>query len=128
MKFNNKQYAQALYEALQDTAPKDQDTVIENFVQILKSHNALAEYENIIIAYETFEREQKGITEVEISTANPSTKINQSLINDLNKVISEETETSNKNESEITAEIFSLKLTDNAIKKVKEIMLTLSML
>ncbi|MEK6830615.1 MAG: iron-sulfur cluster assembly accessory protein [Nanoarchaeota archaeon] len=43
------------------------------------------------------------------------------LIDDLNKVIAEESETT-KDNKEITTEIFSLKLSDNAIKKVKEIM------
>ena len=42
------------------------------------------------------------------------------LIDDLNKVISEESETT-KDNKDVTAEIFSLKLSDNAIKKVKEI-------
>lgn len=45
------------------------------------------------------------------------------LINDLNKVISEETETESKTDAnqEITAEIFSLKLTEHAVKKVKQV-------
>lgn len=43
------------------------------------------------------------------------------LINDLNKVISEESETE-KETKEITTEIFSLKLTEPAIKKVKQVM------
>ncbi|MEK6872856.1 MAG: iron-sulfur cluster assembly accessory protein [Nanoarchaeota archaeon] len=45
------------------------------------------------------------------------------LISDLNKVINEELEPESKTEvdQEITAEIFSLKLTEQAIKKVKEV-------
>ncbi len=43
------------------------------------------------------------------------------LIDDLNKVIAEESEAT-KDNKEITTEIFSLKLSDMAIKKVKEIM------
>ena len=46
------------------------------------------------------------------------------LINDLNKVISEESETEPKTDAnqEITAEIFSLKLTEHAVKKIKQAM------
>lgn len=86
MKFNHKQYAQALHEALQETSPKDHDIVIENFIEILKQKGDLAEYEKIIAAYEDYDRDQRGITEVEVSTAGDA-KINKSLIDDLNKIV-----------------------------------------
>jgi F-type H+-transporting ATPase subunit delta len=95
MKFKAKQYAQALYEALQETKPKDQDIVIENFIEILKQKGDLAEYETIIAEYEVYDREQRGIKEVEITTAGGA-QMNKSLINDLNEIIGADIEVKEK--------------------------------
>ena len=96
MKFNHNQYAQALHEALQETSPKDHDTVIENFIEILKQKGDLAEYEKIIAAYEVYDRDQRGITEVEVTTAQGATTVNKSLIDDLNKIVSNDIEVKEK--------------------------------
>lgn len=101
MKFNHRQYAQALYEALADTAPKDQDKVIENFIEVLKAKGDLAEYEKIIAAYEVYDREQRGVTEVEVTTAEDSTKVNKSLIDDLNKIVGNDIEVKQKVDSNL---------------------------
>ncbi len=101
MKFNHRQYAQALYEALADTAPKDQDKVIENFIEVLKAKGDLAEYEKIIAAYEVYDREQRGVTEVEVTTAEGSTKVNKSLIDDLNKIVGNDIEVKQKVDSNL---------------------------
>jgi F0F1-type ATP synthase delta subunit len=45
MKFNSKQYAQALYEALQET--KDHDKVVDNFVKILAQNGDLSKHPEI---------------------------------------------------------------------------------
>ncbi len=86
MKFTHKQYAEALYEAIQDTQTKDHDVVIENFIQILKGKGDLSEYENIIAEYERYDKEMRGITDVEVTTAREITT-NKSLIDDLNKIV-----------------------------------------
>ena len=83
MKFNHNQYAQALHEALQDTNPKDHDAVIENFIEILKQKGDLTEYEKIIAAYEVYDRDQRGITEVEVTTAQGATTVNKALIDEI---------------------------------------------
>lgn len=101
MKFNHRQYAQALHEALADTAPKDQDKVIENFIEVLKAKGDLAEYEKIIAAYEVYDREQRGVTEVEVTTAEGSTKVNKSLIDDLNKIVGSDIEVKEKVDSNL---------------------------
>ncbi len=101
MKFNHRQYAQALHEALADTAPKDQDKVIENFIEVLKAKGDLAEYEKIIAAYEVYDREQRGVTEVEVTTAEGSTKVNKSLIDDLNKIVGKDIEVKQKVDSNL---------------------------
>ncbi len=95
MKFNHKQYAQALYEALQETKPKDQDVVIENFIEILKARGDLAEYEKIIAEYEIYDREQRGISEVEITTAG-DVKMNKSLLDELNSIVGKDIEIKEK--------------------------------
>lgn len=95
MKYTHKQYAQALYEAIADTAPKDQDKVIENFIEILKAKGDLVEYERIVAAYESFDKEQRGITEVEVTTAG-DTKISKSLIDELNKLVGKDIEVKQK--------------------------------
>lgn len=101
MKFNHRQYAQALYEALADTSPKDQDKVINNFIEVLKAKGDLAEYEKIIEVYETYDREQRGVTEVEVITADGATKVNKSLIEDLNKIIGKDIEVKQKVDSNL---------------------------
>lgn len=95
MKFTHKQYAQALHEAITDTAPKDQDKVIENFIEILKQRGDLAEYERIIEAYEIYDREQRGITEVEVTTAG-DTKVSKPILDELNKLVGKDIEIKEK--------------------------------
>ncbi len=101
MKFNHRQYAQALHEALAETTPKDQDIVIQNFIEVLKAKGDLAEYEKIIAAYEVYDREQRGVTEVEVTTAEGSTKVNKSLIDDLNKIVGSDIEVKEKVDSNL---------------------------
>lgn len=86
MRYTHQQYAQALYESLQDTKPKDHDTIIENFVTVLKNNGDLGEYERIITTYEAYDKEQRGVREVEITTAADAT-VNKSLLDQLNKLV-----------------------------------------
>lgn len=95
MKFTHKQYAQALYEALQDTKAKDHDIVIENFIQVLKAKGDLGEYERIIAEYEIYDKKMRGITDVEVTTAT-EVKMNKSLIEDLNKIVGQDVELKHK--------------------------------
>lgn len=85
MRYSKEQYAQALYEALQDSAPKSHDRVIDNFIKTLKNNGDLGSYETIIETYETYDKEQRGVREVEITTA--SDKVSKSVIDDLNKIV-----------------------------------------
>ncbi len=95
MKYKHGQYAQALYEALQDTKPNDYDTVIENFVSILKSNGDLVEYEAIIAQYEKYEKEQKGIKDVQVITAS-ETKLSKPLLDELNAIVGKNIEIQQK--------------------------------
>lgn len=100
MKFTHKQYAQALYEAIADTAPKDQEKVIENFIEVLKQKGDLAEYEKIIAAFEIYDGEQKGITEVTVTTAG-DTELSKSMLNELNSLVGKDIEIKQKVDSGI---------------------------
>jgi F-type H+-transporting ATPase subunit delta len=85
MRFTHTQYAQALYESFQDTKPKDYDTIIENFFQVLQKNGDLNEYEKIIAVYEEYDRQQRGIKEMEVITAG-ETKLNKTMVDELNRI------------------------------------------
>jgi F-type H+-transporting ATPase subunit delta len=91
MKFTHLQYAQALHEALAETKANDHDKIIENFIQTLKRYGDLAEYEKIVAAYEDYDRKQKGITEVEVTTAS-EVKFNRTLLHELNNLVGKDIE------------------------------------
>lgn len=65
------QYAHTLYEALQDTRPKDHSKVIDNFVDILAENNDGKLYSEIIKEIKKIEQEKKHKKNVEITTARP---------------------------------------------------------
>lgn len=69
MKFTVKQYAQALYESISDTNPKDHDKVINNFIRVLKENDDLTSYEKIIDAFESLLGEVANTSKIEITTA-----------------------------------------------------------
>lgn len=100
MKFTNEQYAQALYDSISDTKAKDHDILIENFINILRANGDLSRYEQIIDEYEKYERAQKGITEVEVTTALDA-KLNKELLDDLNKVVGKDIELKHKVDSNL---------------------------
>ena len=100
MRYTNLQYAQALYASLQDTNPKDYDQVIENFIAILKANGDLGAYEEIIAVYERYDKEQRGIKEVEVTAAMP-TSVNKSLLNELNEIVGKNIEVKQKIDANI---------------------------
>ncbi len=86
MKFSVKQYSEALYQTLAETKPSDADKVINNFIRILNQNGDLHYYETIIQEYENYDRDQKGIKEVEITTAS-TVKLNSTLVKELNDIL-----------------------------------------
>ena len=95
MRYTHTQYAQALYESFQDTKPKDHDTIIENFVKVLQKNGDLSEYEKIIAVYEEYDRQQRGIKEVEVTTTG-EVKLNKGILDELNVVVGKNTEIKHK--------------------------------
>lgn len=99
MKYSRSQYVQALHEALQDTDAKSHDRVIDNFIQTLKANGDLGSYEAIIKEYEVYDKEQRGVKDVEITTAGAS--VNKSLISDLNKLVGKNIDITQKHDDKI---------------------------
>jgi F-type H+-transporting ATPase subunit delta len=95
MKFSVSQYAEALYHTLSETKPKDQEKVINNFIQVLKTNGDLGGYEAIIGEYEVLDRKMKGIKEVEMVTAHDG-EISKEVITSLNSVIGDNIELKKK--------------------------------
>jgi len=84
MRLTPTQYAQALYDAVSETNPKDYDKVMDNFVKILSTNGDIAQYKEIEEQYKQLDRKAKGISEVEVTFAKEhSTKI----LGDLNSVV-----------------------------------------
>lgn len=95
MRFSHQQYAVALYESLHEVSHKDHDRVIANFIEILKSNGDLREYEKIIEMFEAHDREQKGIKQVELTTAHP-VEASRTIIHELNQIVGKDIELKQK--------------------------------
>ncbi len=113
MKYTHSQYAQALYESLQDTKPKDHDQIIENFIQVLGANGDLGEYENIIAEFEIYDRDQRGIKEVEVTTAT-DIKFNKPLLDELNSIVGKDIELKQKVDENIVGGVV-IKVEDTLI-------------
>jgi len=78
------QYAQALYDAVHETANKDHDKVLDNFVKVLAANGDLGRYEQIEAEYNKLEMKEKGIKEAEVTFAKEH---NPKILDELNKVV-----------------------------------------
>lgn len=88
MKFTAKNYALALFEALEGVSHKDQDQILDNFVKVLAENNDLRKFEEVSEEFHKLELDKKGIKPVELTSAHPITKENEhEIIKELNKII-----------------------------------------
>jgi F-type H+-transporting ATPase subunit delta len=87
MKLTSQQYAQALFDAVSETAPHDHDKVLDNFVRILAQNGDLGKYDEIDAEFRKLKTESQGIKEAELTVAK-KTELNHTIIAELNKVIS----------------------------------------
>jgi F-type H+-transporting ATPase subunit delta len=88
MRFSAKQYAQALYDSLEGTDPKEVDLVLNNFVEVLVLNGDVKLFPEIETEFHRLELAKKGITLAEVTTAHPLTKENErNIISELNKLI-----------------------------------------
>ena len=88
-------YAKALFAAVIETAPKDHEKVLDNFVKILKDNGDLEIYDQIEQEYLKLERQEKGIKEAEITTAG-DVQIKKELLEYLNEYAGKKVEIKNK--------------------------------
>jgi F-type H+-transporting ATPase subunit delta len=95
MKLSPQQYAQALFEALEGTEPRDHDKVMDNFVAILKQNGDLEKYGEIERAFERLDKESRGIKQAEVTVAR-EVEINKGIIEDLNQIVGSKVEVSKK--------------------------------
>ncbi|MCL5666697.1 MAG: ATP synthase F1 subunit delta [Patescibacteria group bacterium] len=86
MKFTSQQYAQALYDAVSETNPKDHGLVMDNFAKILAQNGDLGKFPEIEAAYKKIDREAKGIKEAEVTVAREM-ELNQQIIKELNNAV-----------------------------------------
>jgi F-type H+-transporting ATPase subunit delta len=87
MKFSAKQYAEALMDSLNDTDPKDNDKILDNFVSVLAANNDLRLFDEIASEFHKLELAKKGIKEVEVTSAHPLNKENElQILHELNKL------------------------------------------
>ena len=99
-KFTSAQYAEALYDSVNQTAPKDHDKVMDNFVKILAQNGDLGKYDEISEAYKIMEMHAKGISQAEVTVAK-DIEINSALINQLNEIVGNKVEIKKKIDSGI---------------------------
>ena len=85
-KITSQQYATALFDAVSETNPKDQDKVLDNFVRILAQNGDLGKYDEIDAEFRKLKLESQGIKEVEV-TISREAEMNRGIIEELNTVV-----------------------------------------
>jgi F-type H+-transporting ATPase subunit delta len=85
-KITSKQYAEALFDAVAETAPHDHDKVLDNFVKILAQNGDLGKYDDIDSEFRKLKLESQGIKEAEVTVAREA-ELNHTIIAELNKVV-----------------------------------------
>src|SRR5579859_7198705 len=85
-KITSTQYASALFDAISETAPKDHDKVLDNFVKILAQNGDLGKYEEIDEAFRKLKMESEGIKEAEVTVAK-NAELNHTIIKELNEFV-----------------------------------------
>ncbi len=98
MKTSAKQYAQALYESIQETNPKDQDKVLDNLVTILSQNGDLNKVEQIEAEYLALQNLEKGVKDVKATFA---AERNTKILEGLNSVIQGKPQYSSKIKEDI---------------------------
>jgi F-type H+-transporting ATPase subunit delta len=115
MKLTAKQYAQTLYESLQDTAAKDHDKIIENFAKALALNNDTEMFETISDEYDRLEKANKGIKIAEVTSATPLEKsAEREIIEHLNGMIKGKVELKKKIDEKILGGVV-IKMDDTLI-------------
>ncbi|MHB8871289.1 MAG: ATP synthase F1 subunit delta [Candidatus Doudnabacteria bacterium] len=88
------QYAQALYDALNESKPEDHEKILDNLVRVLSQNGDLKLYDQIEEQYKRIEAEGKGIKQVEITTAQPHRS--REILEHLNKIVGDKVDVKEK--------------------------------
>lgn len=86
MKLTPEQYAQALFEALQESSPQSHDQVMDNFVKILAQNGDLEKFDNIEEEFKKLQLKSSGIKDVEVTFAREM-QSNKAILDDLNRIV-----------------------------------------
>jgi F-type H+-transporting ATPase subunit delta len=95
MKFTPLQYAQALFDAVSETAPKDHNKVLDNFVAVLKENGDLEKYGEIEAAFRQMKLKSEGVSEVEVTVAREA-ELNKGLVDEINRIVGNKAEIKKK--------------------------------
>ncbi|HYC79581.1 MAG TPA: ATP synthase F1 subunit delta [Candidatus Binatia bacterium] len=97
MKLTAQQYARTLFETLQDTADKDHDKVLDNFIEALAINNDTSLFEEIMSEFEKLDKAKKGIKVAEVISAKPLTPhTEKEIVEHLNKMVNGKVELKKK--------------------------------
>ena len=84
MKFTPQQYAQALFDSISETNPKDHDKIMDRFVKILAQNGDLNKHAEIEAEFRRLDMKAKGISEVEVTFAKEH---NTAILDELNEMV-----------------------------------------
>ena len=89
MKYSPKQYAKALYESLKEAKEDKVDFIFKNFYTVLLRNNDLKLINKIIEKIEEIDKEERGVVEVEVTSAK---EIDKDLVSKLRNLIGKKAE------------------------------------
>lgn len=102
MKYTAKHYAQALMDAVEQAAPKDEEQILDNFVRILAENNDIRMFEQIAEEYHKLDLAKKGQKQIELTTARVMDKhTEQEILEQLNKLAKVKVEVKKKIDEEL---------------------------
>jgi len=74
-------------DAIQETNPKDQEKVLDNFVKLLVENNDLRLFDQIAGEFHKLDLGRQGIRQAEVKSTHPLTKDNEkAILEELNKL------------------------------------------
>lgn len=71
MKITSGQYAKALIDALEESAPDEQGAVVDRFLALLIKNNAVRQTGEILASIEKENKKEKGVEDIGVVTAFP---------------------------------------------------------
>lgn len=93
MKFTAKQYAVALYEALESTKPSEVGKILDNFVKVLAENNDLKLAPQVIDEVHKLTLRRRGVKQVKVISAHELSKPNeQAIVETLNRFMASKVE------------------------------------